>query len=304
VSAESLQPTSVRIHARAGLLGNPSDVYGGKALAVCLADWSAVVHLEPSDGLHFDAAPDGRKLLEAALGRLPELPHRRLALSFESDIPRQVGLAGSSAIVVGALRALCQGFGLELHPAELAERALAAETEDLGIVAGPMDRVIQAYGGLVAMDFRGPRGPDSYRRLDPQLLPPLFVAWDPESGEVSGVPHAAVRERWERGEPAVREAMAIFPKLVDEGVACLERGDLDGFRHCVDRNFDTRAAIWPLRERDVEMVRVGRERGAAVKFCGSGGAVVGVLRSPDAYPPLARAYAAAGFRSLVPTVAA
>lgn len=304
MAADPLQPTRVRVHARAGLLGNPSDVYHGKALAVSLADWSAVVHLEPADRLRFDAAPEGRTLLEAALGRLPELPHRRLALSFESDIPRQVGLAGSSAIVVGALRALCQGFGIDLHPAELAERALAAEAEDLGIVAGPMDRVIQAYGGLMAMDFRGLRGPGAYRRLDPQLLPPLFVAWDPQPGEASGVAHAAVRARWERGDPAVREAMAIFQKLVDEGVACLERGDLDGFCHCVDRNFDTRAAIWPLRERDRELVRIGRGRGAAVKFCGSGGAVVGALRRAGDYPPVARAYADAGFHSRVATVAA
>ena len=30
-----------RAHARAGLLGNPSDVYGGKAIAVSIPDWVA-----------------------------------------------------------------------------------------------------------------------------------------------------------------------------------------------------------------------------------------------------------------------
>ena len=281
---------TVRVCARAGLLGNPSDVYGGKAIALSVCDFAAEVWIAESDELRFEADPEGARLLAAALGRFPEARDRRLRLGFRSDIPRQVGLAGSSAIVVGALRALGAWFGVELHPAEVAERALAAEAEDLGIVAGPMDRVIQAYGGLVHMDLRAPRGAHSYRRLDPGLLPPLFVAWDPHPGEPSGVAHADVRARFTH-------------VLVDEGLVCLERRDVAGLMRLVDRNFDTRASIWKLRERDVAMVRLGRALGAAVKFCGSGGAVLGVMRDEAEFPALARAYAEAGFPCIRPTVA-
>ena len=42
------------------------------------------------------------------------------------------------------------------------------------------------------MDFAPPRGAHSYRRLDSSLLPPMFLAWDPAPGEMSGVPHADV----------------------------------------------------------------------------------------------------------------
>jgi glucuronokinase len=289
-----------RAPARAGLMGNPGDVYGGKAIAVALWNFSARVRIEPAAELALPDDSGAAALLSAALGRLPEAPHRRLALALDSDVPRQVGLAGSSAIVVAALKALCSWFGIALHPAELAERALAAEAQDLGIVAGPMDRVIQAYGGLLHMDFAPPRGAHSYRRLDPSLLPPMFVAWDPLPGQMSGVPHADVRARWERGDPAVREAVAEFPRLVDEALACLECGDREGFLGCVDRNFDTRASIWPCRARDLEMVRVGRGCGAAVKFAGSGGAVVGFLRGESRRPDVENAYAEAGFRCLRP----
>ena len=38
--------------------------------------------------------------------------------------------------------------------------------------------MVQTYGGLVFMDFDSahPRG-GRYEALDPDLLPPLFVAW-------------------------------------------------------------------------------------------------------------------------------
>jgi glucuronokinase len=281
-------------------MGNPGDVYDGKAIAIALWNFSARVQIAPAPQLALPDDAGAAALLQAALGRLPEAPDQRLALEVQSDVPRQVGLAGSSAIVVAALQALCAWFEIRLHPAELAERALAAEVEDLGIVAGPMDRVIQAYGGLLHMDFARPRGAHSYRRMEASLLPPMFLAWDPAPGEMSGVPHAEVRQRWERGDSAVREAMATFPRLVDRAVACLECGDREGFMSCVDRNFDTRASIWPCRAGDVEMVRVGRACGAAVKFAGSGGAVVGFLRDEAERSAVEQAYAEAGFRCARP----
>lgn len=295
-------PLRVRTCARAGLLGNPSDVYGGKAIALAVDDFAAEIAVAPAPGLRLDAEEGARRLVRAALARLPEAGEAPVRLSVRTDVPRQVGLAGSSAIVVGALRALCAWCGVRLHPAELAERALAAEAEELGIVAGPMDRVVQAYGGLVAMDCHAPRGPGSYRRLSPDLLPPLFLAWDPEPGEPSGSAHAEVRARFAAGDPAVRSALARLPRLVDEGLECLGRGDVVGFQRLVDLNFDIRAGIWPLRPRDREMVEIGRCEGAAVKFCGSGGAVLGVMRDPAEYPGLERAYRRAGLRILRPRV--
>ncbi len=299
--AEVPGTVSGRAHARAGLLGNPSDVYGGKAIAVSICNFAARVSLEPATTFAIDADPDAVGLLRAAVGRFPAPPPDAV-VRMTTDVPRQVGLAGSSAIIVAALRALERWHRRTLPPAELAERALAAEAEDLGITAGPMDRVIQAYEGALLMDFAEPRTEASYTRLDPALLPPLFVAWDPEIGKASDVVHSDVRARWLRGDPDVRRAIAIFPALVDQGVACLRRGDHAGFRALVDRNFDTRASIWHLRARDVEMVRIGRARGAAVKFCGSGGAVVGVLPDDAGFPSVEKAYTEAGFRALVPRI--
>lgn len=322
-----------RAHARAGLLGNPSDGYEGKALALTLYDFGAEVTLEAAgefaiergaaDALEFrtvaeaaralreDGAYDGVRLLRGALRRfaarrpeieaLPDTDERqRFHVRYATGVPRQVGLGGSSAIVIAALRALADWFEVDIGEPELAELALAAEVEDLGIAAGPMDRVVQAYEGVMLMDFRPPRDPRNYRRVDPALLPALFIAWDPRGGQVSGIAHSEVRTRWLRGDPEVLEAMATLRRIVEEGMGCLERGDVEGFGERVDRNFDTRAAIFPLTQRDRELVAIGRRHGLPTKMCGSGGAAIGVLLDSSRFGALERAYADAGYRSARP----
>ncbi len=85
--------------------------------------------------------------------------------------------------------------------------ALAVETDELGIAAGLQDRVTQAHGGLMFMDFSPSAGAHAYERLDPALLPPLLIAWRADAGGDSGAVHAPLRERHARGEPVVVDAL-------------------------------------------------------------------------------------------------
>ena len=64
-----------------------------------------------------------------------------------------VGMAGSSSIITACFRTLMSHYEVQIHPAVLANLVLAVETEELGIPAGLQDRVIQAYEGVVFMDF-------------------------------------------------------------------------------------------------------------------------------------------------------
>lgn len=324
---------------RIGLIGNPSDGYGGKVIAFTFLDFRARVELEQAprlllrspSGLELEAADlasllasldreprpsEGIELLLAASRRFFE--HCRVAglgpaslpaasprllfrMRFESDIPRQVGFAGSSAIVVAALRVLAGHFEVNLDPDTLARLALEAETQELGITAGPQDRVIQAHEGLLFMDFGAAPG---NRRLAIDRLPPLFIAWSSAPGNPSGDAHATIRRRFEAGDPEIRAAIARFPALADQAVACLESGDFDALRRLLDQSFDTRASIWPLGDADHALVKLGREHGAAVKLAGSGGGVVGVLRSEEDWPGLRDAYLDLGFQALRPRVGA
>ena len=327
----------VRAHAypRVGLLGNPSDLYGGQVIALPFTGFRAEVTIEPAAdiALHGQGAapatfaswdelqrslsprdyPGGIDLLAAAVARLvgtgtlsleEDDPRARFRMSLSTDIPRQVGLAGSSAIVVAALRALAQWFGLALTPFRLAELALAAETEELGIVAGPQDRVVQAYQQFLHMDFSATRRPEAYTALAEDLLPPLLVAWEPKPGTASGSVHSAVRARWLAGDESVRSVMVEIAELAAQGMGCLRARDIGRVRELVDRNFDLRASVFAITAGDRDMVTLGRAAGAGVKLAGSGGAVVCVVEDPRTLPALEAGYRRAGYHCLQPQLPA
>jgi glucuronokinase len=253
--------------ARAALLGNPSDGYGGHVVALALANFSARVHLEEGEGCSpADAAP----LVEAAMGRFPRAGGRVRA-RVETDIPRSVGLGGSSAIVIATLRALSALHDVALGEMEIARLALAAEAEDLGIEAGPQDRVVQAHGGLVSMDFAA----DTVERLDPAGLPPLFLAWRADAPQPSGRVHAPLRDRVGAGERGAIAALGEMAEVARAGRDAIEAADHDALADLVDRTFDLRAELLELDPRHVRLVEIARARGGHATFAGSGGAVVG-----------------------------
>ncbi len=266
--------------ARAALAGNPSDGYGGAVLAVTFPTWSAQAQPAPAGELVIEPA---NALVEATVRRFArELEPRGLAtaIGWTTSIPQRVGLGSSSALVIAVLRALCALHGVAVAPADLAELALAVETEDVGIVAGLQDRVAQAYEGLTFMDFGGARNglARSYERLDPGLLPPLLIAWRTEAAGHSGDVHASLRERHERGEPVVREAMVALATAARGARDALVERDLGRFAQCVDETFDLRGRLVALEELCVEMIEVARACGAAANYTGSGGAIVAVCR--------------------------
>jgi len=300
-----------RAFARLGLLGNPSDAYQGKALAVSLYEFSAEVRLDPLAEAGVLRAPGGlaHDLIAAACRRYArevglEPQHESFAVDVTSTVPFQVGLAGSSAIVIACLRALGSAFDRPLDTFALSEMALTVEVDDLGIAAGPMDRAIQAYEGAVHMDFSGERSPASYTPLAREDLPPLLVAWDPAGGEASGRVHSDVRERWYRGDAEVVRAMREFASLVDTGMEALHRRDAAAFRKAVDRNFDARCELFAVGQRDREKVAIARAAGAAAKLCGSGGAAVAVLSDRNEAAALAARYRDAGFEACIPGASA
>jgi glucuronokinase len=216
-------------------------------------------------------------------------------LTVTTTIPRQAGLAGSSAIILSTLKALFRRNERQVDPLDLAQLAWRAETEVLHVTAGPQDRVVQAIGGLVDMDFSVDHGFCRPVTLDSACLPPLFVAWDQKTGTPSGRIHRPLRDRFDEGEPEVVAVMEELRELVGEGIDALQRSDHVQFRQCMNRNFDLRATILSISDQDARMVALGREHGAAVKFCGSGGSVLVAPPGDWESEQLASVYANAGF---------
>ncbi len=267
-----------RARARIGLLGNPGDLYGGKVLAATIDTFETLATVTDTvSSAPASFQPDVADLQRLAIARVA--PSKgAIALGLSTDVPVQSGLSGSSAILLATLRALDTHLDLGLQPLEMAQIAWDIEREELGLVAGPQDRVIQALGGLQYMDFSGPDDIGVHESLDPDLLPPLLVAWPKEPGTPSGDVHRALWERWSAGDSALRQSLAGFAEIADTGRQALLDRNTTTLCDAVDANFDLRRSIFTLDDEQATLVTAARAAGAAAKFCGSGGAIVAVPR--------------------------
>ena len=190
-----------------------------------------------------------------------------------------------SAIIVATLRALMEYYDVQIPRHVQPSLVLSVEADELGISAGLQDRVIQVLEGAVYMDFstavmQSEMGLEygSYLPLDPAFLERIYVAYCTDVGEPTEVFHNNLRLRYNRDEPDVVQAMESFAELAVAGREALGQGDLEELGRLMDQNFDLRSRICELPASQVEMVERAREVGAAAKFAGSGGAIVGVYR--------------------------
>jgi glucuronokinase len=237
------------------------------------------------------------------------LHEQNFSIRYESNIPRQVGLAGSSAIIVATLRCLMEFYRVEIPRQVQPSLVLSVEADELGIAAGLQDRVIQVYDGLVYMDFARDCVEEHcglkcgvYEPLDPSCLPPLYLAYNTQVGEPTEVFHNDLRARFQQGEPAVVEAMGRFAEFTVQARRALSQGDAEGFGRFIDANFDLRRSICRLPAGQVAMVETARGAGATAHFAGSGGAIIGVYPDEATLQRLQTALGALGCRVVRPII--
>uniref|UniRef100_A0AAQ4R4Z0 Glucuronokinase with putative uridyl pyrophosphorylase n=1 Tax=Gasterosteus aculeatus aculeatus TaxID=481459 RepID=A0AAQ4R4Z0_GASAC len=310
------KPITCRSFARVGLMGNPSDGFNGKTIAMSICNFWAEVTLVESqtlvlvphplnDPTEFGSLQDlfcisrkegylgGLRLLQATCKKFYQfcsnqgiaLTKQNFSLKYDTNIPRQVGLAGSSAIVSATLKCLMKFYNItdnDLPKSIRANFILNVETEELFITAGLQDRVVQVYEGLVYMDFgkklMEEQGYGNYVSMDMSGLPPFWLAYLSDPSD-SGRIHSNIRQRWLSGEPLVVEAMKTFAELTDQARAALQDRDWRCLAELMDQNFDLRRSVYTdacLGPGNLRMVELARQFGSAVKLPGSGGAVVGL----------------------------
>ncbi len=315
-------------YARAGLLGNPSDGFFGRTLSVTLKNFAARVVLyewpeleivlSRQDRCQFDRIEDlaedvrlnglygGLRLVKAAIKVFAEycressipLSGENFSLRYETNIPRQVGLAGSSAIITSVMRALLEFYSVSISREIQANLILQTETQELGIDAGLQDRVCQVYEGLVYMDFDRDfmerHGHGVYEVLDAKLLPSLYLAYRNDLSQVSGLYHSGLRGRWEQGDAEVHAAMRTFADLAEQGRQALLEADYRKLAELFDQNFDTRRQLSRLDPRGEEMVQIARSLGVCAKYAGSGGSIVGICPTEEQLTKLQERFSESG----------
>lgn len=323
-------------HARAGLLGNPSDGYFGKIIAVSIRNFRARVVLEENAEIVIvPAAEDeeryanldefvrgtflygyygGVRLVKAAIKKFHDyvrasgmtLEKTNFSVRYESDIPRQIGLAGSSAIITATLRALMDFYGVTVSKDIQPSLILSAERDELDINAGFMDRVIQVYEGCMFMDLDEnlirSQGHGRYERLDPALLPPLYLAYKPALGKVSGRVLNEIRVKVDRGDAFTIGVLKHLGALAEDGRRALLAGDHRKFSALMDENFELRRSIQTINPANQEMIAAARACGASAKYAGSGGSIIGDYRDEAMLADLKQALESLGAVVLRPIV--
>ena len=314
-----------KAYARAGLVGNPSDGYYGKTISFIVRNFHAEVTLyespelviEPNERDHsvFGSIEElaanvrqfgyygGIRLLKAGVKRFFEycvahghpLHGRNFTLRYSSNIPPHVGMAGSSAIITACWRALMEFYQVEIPKPLVPSLVLSVENEELGIPAGLQDRVIQAYEGAVFMDFNRASieklGYGIYEEIDPNLLPPIYVAYTTKLSEGTEVFHNDIRSRWKRGDREIVSAMYQWANLAHRVRDMIVSGKGREIGPLLNENFDLRRRLYQLSQGNIDMVEAARSVGASAKFTGSGGAIVGTYDDETMFDKLKEVFA-------------
>lgn len=321
-------------HPRAALIGNPSDGYFGRTIAFTFKNFAAQITLyespefviEPGERDHVVFANPGSmvkqirhlgyyggvRLLQAAVKRFMEychdediaLPPRNFTLRYATTIPPHLGLAGSSAIITACFRAMMDFYGIGIPHPLLANLILESETVELGIPAGLQDRVTQAYDAPMFMDFdrqhMQEHGYGIYTPLNPELLPPLYIAYRTDLSEGSEVLHSNLRYRYEKGEPDVLEAIEFWKELTTKAHKLLLARQPEKLGTLLNANFDRRRQICPIGAGNIQMVEAARRVGASAKFTGSGGAIIGTYDDEEMFARLKHELAKLGIEVIKP----
>jgi glucuronokinase len=304
-----------RAYARAALLGNPSDGYNGKTISIIVRNFGAHVSLYQTPELVIEPQPQdlnvyrninhlmdsigligyygGSRLVKAAIKKFGEycsehnikIPSKNFTIRYSSSIPRQVGLAGSSAIVTATMRALIEFYKVEIPLETLPNLILSAEANELGINAGLQDRVIQVYEGCVYMDFNKEYMEEHkhglYEAIDPRLLPNLYIAYKTELGKVSGAVLNDIRSRYLKGDQLVIDTLNEIAGLAEKGKSVILNRDYQNLFQLMNHNFDLRCKIMNISKSNMELINTARNCGASATFTGSGGSVIGIYKDDE-----------------------
>jgi glucuronokinase len=178
-----------------------------------------------------------------------------------------------------------QFYKVEIPLEHLPQLVMVTETEELGITAGLQDRVIQCYEGCVYMDFDKQliekQGYGRYERINPELLPKLYVAYNTNLSKVSGKVHSDVRARYDRGETEVIDTLAAIAQKAEDGQKALMDGRPGDLHELMNQNFDLRCKIYNVPDSNKELINAARACGASAKFAGSGGTIIGIYHDDD-----------------------
>ena len=279
---------------RAGIIGNPTDGYGGSLVVSCSIAERATATIVPADQLIL-VNKTGQKVLKwendfanqgdyfdivRSVLRYFKLYDLKAKITTETTIPEQAGLAGSTAVIAAVLAAVSTYIGKNYNRYFLAELNRTIELNYMKCQCGYQDAYMTTFGGLNYLDFRGK---EYYKDLHNEQYGtvenlaeyvnelPLVVAHTGVKHH-SGQFHKPLRERWLEGDPAVVKAYEDITAIAREGKKAIINGDWDRLGYLMNENHRIQNSIADSGEQNNYMIKVALENGAVgAKLAGAGG---------------------------------
>ncbi len=305
---ESQRVVTCSAPGRAGIVGNPTDMYGGAVLS-CSVGVRARVSVSSAAELiletgnqecciasRADLRPQGDRFdVARAILEYMRLPPLACHVQYESEIPLRSGLSGSTALVVALLQALLAWQEEFPNRYQLAERARHIELNYLRVVCGYQDAYMCTFGGLNYMDFGGKQ---FYRQAEAELfatIEPLadyvpelpFVLGFTGVQHASGEVHKPIRERWLEGETAAVEAYERITEIARTGKKALLLKDWSLLGRLMNENHAIQRELGGSGESNERLIAAALEAGAlAAKLAGAGqgGTIIALWPWPDLAP--------------------
>jgi len=293
---------------RAGIIGNPTDMYGGAVLS-CSVGVRARAIITADDTLtlatnnqecyitSWDDLRPRRDLFDLARAvfdylRLPRLACR---VEYASEIPLRSGMAGSTALVVAILKGLLAWQNVFPSPYRLAEMARYIELNHLKVVCGYQDAYMCSFGGLNYMDFRGKQ---FYREAEAELLATIeplapyvqrlpFVLGFTGVRHSSGAVHKPIRERWLEGEPEVVAGYERITEIARISKKALLLEDWSLLGKLMNENHAIQRSLGGSGESNERLVAAALEAGALgakLAGAGDGGTIIALWLNEDIAP--------------------
>ncbi|MFQ5641854.1 MAG: hypothetical protein ACE5IR_28090 [bacterium] len=291
----STSGTTIKITApgRAGIIGNPSDMYGGAVLA-CSVGLQAKVEISASSRLmliHNECRCEIRNTKDLMLTgdrfdvvravlQYRGMPGQPFQLQYSSTIPIRSGLAGSTALLTALLKAILLWQGESPNPYQLAEMVCSVEDNHLKITGGFQDAYMCVFGGLNYLDFRRKQFDSKegsvYATVEPLSsqhnieLP--FVLATTGVERVSGAIHKPIAERWRAGEADVVTGYRTIAEIAQAGKRAFLNREWKRLGELMNENHHIQRALGGSGESNERLIAAALQAGAlGAKLAGAGG---------------------------------
>jgi galactokinase/mevalonate kinase-like predicted kinase len=290
---------------RCGLVGNPTDGYGGTVISAALSE-RAVVEITPADDLiieicghqeQIDSPADLRltdsftDVAKAVFTYLPNVVTEwKFHLRGSTTVPICAGLSGSTTMLVAILGATLRMLELRWTPYEIAEAARHIEFNLMNCVCGFQDQYMAVFGGFRYLDFRDKeplteREPvfATVENLEPLVGDLPLVLASTGVRRHSGQVHHGFRERWIAGEPTVIEGYLRAARLAREAKQAILAEDWEGVGALMNENHAIQRDLGGSGEVNERLIAVALEAGAwgaKLAGAGKGGTIIAVHEDP------------------------